>query len=199
MSDRRNWNYKWLEKNDANGKALLDIITETLLKDDQDYRTYQKDVSDYQDTRQALYGISKRENKNYKVNKLKDIRRRNGNAVLKSLATLDKQANKMHKKISLKLKVNPEMYFQTLLNEVKTQKSSLGAGGRVAPARRNIQRKRNLYLFTLSKKRIEKLKKEISQQTRKEMILEKGHVSLDKRKALTEYEKIQKAAERSQE
>lgn len=177
----------------------MDIITETLLKDDQDYRTYQKDVSDYQDTRQALYGISKRENKNYKVNKLKDIRRRNGNAVLKSLATLDKQANKMHKKISLKLKVNPEMYFQTLLNEVKTQKSSLGAGGRVAPARRNIQRKRNLYLFTLSKKRIEKLKKEISQQTRKEMILEKGHVSLDKRKALTEYEKIQKAAERSQE
>ena len=69
----------------------------------------------------------------------------------------------------------------------------------MAPARRNVPRKRNLYLFTLSKKRIEKLKKEISHQTRKEMILEKGHVSLDKRKALTEYEKIQKAAERSQE
>ncbi|MFY1731056.1 MobP2 family relaxase [Lactobacillus paragasseri] len=198
-ADRRNWNYKWLEKNDANGKALLDIITETLLKDDQDYRTYKKDISDYQDTRQALYGISKRENKNYKVNKLKDIRRRNGNAVLKSLATLDKQANKMHKKTPLKLRVNPEMYFQTLLNKAKTQKSSSGAGGRVAPARRNVPRKRNLYLFTLSKKRIEKLKKEISHQTRKEMILEKGHVSLDKRKALTEYEKIQKAAERSQE
>ena len=105
----------------------------------------------------------------------------------------------MHKKTPLKLRVNPEMYFQTLLNKAKTQKSSSGAGGRVAPARRNVPRKRNLYLFTLSKKRIEKLKKEISHQTRKEMILEKGHVSLDKRKALTEYEKIQKAAERSQE
>lgn len=69
----------------------------------------------------------------------------------------------------------------------------------MTPARRNIQRKKNLNLFILSKKRIEKLKKEISHQTRKEMILEKGHVSLDKRKALTEYEKIQKAAERSQE
>lgn len=41
-ADRRNWNYKWLEKNDANGKALLDIIPGTLLKDDQDYRTYKK-------------------------------------------------------------------------------------------------------------------------------------------------------------
>ncbi|WP_438821969.1 hypothetical protein, partial [Lactobacillus jensenii] len=54
-ADRRNWNYKLLEKNDANGKALLDIITETLLKDYQDYRTYKKDISYYQDTRQALY------------------------------------------------------------------------------------------------------------------------------------------------
>lgn len=43
------------------------------------------------------------------------------------------------------------------------------------------------------------MKKEISHQTRKEMILEKGNVSLNKRKALTEYEKIQKADERSQE
>lgn len=46
----------------------------------------------------------------------------------KILATLDKQANKMHKN-SFKIKVNPEMYFQTLLNKAKLKKFFRWSGG----------------------------------------------------------------------
>lgn len=195
--NRRNWNYKWLEKNDINGKALLDTITESLLKDDQDYQTYKKEVADYQDTRQALYGISKRENKNYKLNKLNDIRRRNGNAVLKSLLKLDKQASKIHGKIPLRL--NTKEYFQTILSGSTKSKDFLEIGSRVSPLKRKTLKNRNLNLFILNRNRINKIKKELQQKTKKEIILDKGNVALSKRKALTEYENMQKAAERSQE
>ena len=198
-TDRKNWNYKWLEKNDPNGKVLLDHLSDHLLKDDQDYEDFKKEVAEYQDNRQALYGISKRKNKNYELNKLNDIRRRNGNTILKNLRDLDRKANKFRNSLPLKEVTSPDSYFQTVVDKSK-QVESGRAGGRANPLRRKKQKKQfSPNLFTLSKARINKLKKDLSHQTKKDLIFEKSHVSFQKRQALKEYEEIQKAAERSEE
>ena len=120
---------------------------------------------------------SKRKNKNYELNKLNDIRRRNGNTILKNLRDLDKKANKFRHNLPLKEITSPDSYFQTVVEKSK-QVESGRAGGRMIPLRRKKQKKQfSPNLFTLSKTRINKLKKDLSHQTKKDLIFEKRHLA----------------------
>lgn len=190
-ADRRKWNYKWLEKNDQDAKEKLDHITDHLLEDYQDYDDWKKHIGAFQLDRQQLYGISKRDNKDYKENKLKDIRRRNGNTLLHKVAEMDKLANHYRQKIPLKNRTNPDKYIQEVLKEVKK-------GGHHSPPptvknHKSSNHSRKPSLAVINAQQMKKLEHKLKHQTRKSLEYDKDFVDRNKRKALNAHERIEEA------
>lgn len=207
---RRDWNYSYFEKNDPEGKSKLDKLTESLVKDDPEYQKFVKEVKNYQQNRQELYGKSKRKSKNYAENKLKDIRRRNGNTLLHELARMDKQAAQIRRKIKV-LPINRNSnYIQSVLKtlEYEQENREQEHRGEVRVRRKQINRInqkhkererkkwRSQFLTTQEKKKMEAM---LRKQTRKEIERQKALMSKETQRAMNEYERIQQEVQRSQQ
>lgn len=207
---RRDWNYSYFEKNDPEDKSKLDKLTESLVKDDPEYQKFVKEVKNYQQNRQELYGKSKRKSKNYAENKLKDIRRRNGNTLLHELARMDKQAAQIRRKIKV-LPINRNSnYIQSVLKtlEYEQENREQEHRGEVRVRRKQINRInqkhkererkkwRSQFLTTQEKKKMEAM---LRKQTRKEIERQKALMSKETQRAMNEYERIQQEVQRSQQ
>lgn len=207
---RRDWNYSYFEKNDPEGKSKLDKLTESLVKDDPEFQKFVKEVKNYQQNRQELYGKSKRKSKNYAENKLKDIRRRNGNTLLHELARMDKQAAQIRRKIKV-LPINRNSnYIQSVLKtlEYEQENREQEHRGEVRVRRKQINRInqkhkererkkwRSQFLTTQEKKKMEAM---LRKQTRKEIERQKALMSKETQRAMNEYERIQQEVQRSQQ
>ena len=208
-SNRQSWNYAFLEKFDKKTKKKLDHFTNELLKNNQDWKEYQELVISYQKNREELYGKSKRDNKDYAQNKIEDMKRRNGNAVLHVLAGLDKNANKYRKKLFadayLKDTVPTENYIQSVLRELDRQVKYKQTHPKVAYIKKiKSSKKKKLKSLNLSQPlythaSIGKLRKRLALQSKRELALAKSFTSKTKKEALREYEKMQAKEARSSE
>ncbi|WP_218969683.1 relaxase MobL, partial [Lactobacillus mulieris] len=186
-----------------------DHFTNELLKNNQDWKEYQELVISYQKNREELYGKSKRDNKDYAQNKIEDMKRRNGNAVLHVLAGLDKNANKYRKKLFadayLKDTVPTENYIQSVLRELDRQVKYKQTHPKVAYIKKiKSSKKKKLKSLNLSQPlythaSIGKLRKRLALQSKRELALAKSFTSKTKKEALREYEKMQAKEARSSE
>lgn len=203
-TSRRDWNYSYFEKHDPEGKKLLDNLTKELVKNDPDYKKYVKEVKEYQDNRQELYGVSKRDTKNYAKNKIKDITRRNGNTLLHEIAQIDKKAEKFRKKYNYLPIDKDSKYIQKILKNME-QENQVEQRKVVRPRKRNlVQEKKNKYKkqqrqFILSQREKKRMEMMLHQQTKKEIERQKAQMSKETQKAMNEYERIQREVQRSQE
>ncbi|WP_255409642.1 relaxase MobL [Lactobacillus sp. ESL0233] len=189
-TSRREWNYNKL--NSSQQKSLNKIV-DHLLSDNKDFQDWKNNVLKMQETRVALYGKSKRNTKNYASNQMygkEGIYARNGNALLHDLRELDKKANgNQRHRINLKDKVRPEQYVQSVLNEVQSKAKNYKNNSRKHSKEQNKATNRPKHLPRITKKQLQKIK------SNQEKVWEKQHVDFKTRKALREYEKMQRAVE----
>lgn len=202
---RRDWNYAYFEKNDLDGKKIIDNLTDGIIQNDPDYKKFVKEVKAYQENRQALYGISKRDSKNYAKNKLEDIKRRNGNTLLYSIAQIDKKAESYRKRFKYLPIDKNKNYIQTVLKNMQEQKEV--EQRKVVKPRKNINKEKekknrkkrqklNLFMSQQEKKKMEAM---LHRETKKEIERQKAQMSKETQRAMNEYEKLQKEVQRSQQ
>lgn len=198
---RREWFYNKLDKSQ---QKMSDHLVDELLKDNSDFQRYKDLVWKMQDDRQALYGKSKRENKNYAINQLygkEGIYARNGNALLADLRKIDKEANHNQRhRISFKDKVDPNDYIQSALKEIRKdaaeQKSKLDDSYRPhlrAKSKKSFKRHNYLKKPFISQSQIRKIK------SNQEKVFEKINADKETKKNLREFEKLQNEVEQELE
>lgn len=200
---RRDWFYNKLDKRQ---QKMSNHLVDELLKDNPDFQKYKDLVWKMQDDRQALYGKSKRENKNYAINQLygkEGIYARNGNALLSDLRKIDKQANHNQRhRISFKDKVDPNKYIQSALEEIRKEaavrKDKMQSDDEYTPhlhtEHKKFSKKHN-YLKRpfISQSQIRKIK------SNQEKVFEKINADKETRKNLREFEKLQNEVEQELE
>lgn len=191
------WQYNRLN---AEQKNTLDELVDYMLKDNKDYANWKKGIKQMQEDREALYGKSKRNNKDYAENQMHGkfgLYARNGNALLSDLKELDKKANSTGAKvIRMGKDYDSTDFIQSVLKQIKNE--TIKENGRMGQGvSREKKHKINFRLpqarLPLSKKQIHKIK------TRQEMVFEKAHVSYEKRKALNNYKEMQESDINSQD
>lgn len=172
--DRRKWNYGSLKKEQ---KQKLDIIVDSILKDDPDYQELKNNIHRYSENRNELYGKTDRESKNYERNKLVEIQKRNGNALLFALKNMDRKATFYRKKIPISPGSNPNTYIQEVLKILEDgQKSSYIHRSEKQDFKKQLKLRRPV----LNRARVNKIVR----------IFDKQTISLEKRRALQEYERM---------
>ncbi|WP_208423008.1 MobP2 family relaxase [Latilactobacillus fragifolii] len=98
--DRNKWHYgdpnKSSNRNqvDNQTRTRLDQLTKRLMKDNPTYKEYVRLVKKEYVVSQSIYGESTRDSKNYEKNKLADINKRMGNAILNDLKDYNNTARK---------------------------------------------------------------------------------------------------------
>lgn len=196
---RREWFYNKLNKRQ---QKMSNHLVDELLKDNSDFQKYKDLVWKMQDDRQALYGKSKRENKNYAINQLygkEGIYARNGNALLSDLRKIDKQANHNQRhRVSFKEKVDPNDYIQSALKEIRKDAAEQKSDDSYTPhPRLKIKKsfKRHNYLKKpfINQSQIRKIK------SNQEKVFEKINADKETKKNLREFEKLQNEVEQELE
>ncbi|WP_281829828.1 MULTISPECIES: MobP2 family relaxase [Lactobacillus] len=113
--NKQKWHYASLQKDQ---KELLNGVTDKLLSNNKDYNHLKLNISRYSANREEIYGKSKRQSKNYTQNKMQDIQKRVGNALLHELSSQMIKQDKRKKKIQTTLTT-----FDFQKNGIKPQAS----------------------------------------------------------------------------
>lgn len=90
-ANKKNWNYKNISENNPKAKEKIDLLTNSLMFDNNKYQEYIVKVKEESNYRKELFGETSREDKDYFENKKADINKRLGNSLLKEMKN---QSNK---------------------------------------------------------------------------------------------------------
>lgn len=116
--DRHDWHYGDPDKSsnrnqvDQQTRKRLDQVTKRLMKDNPTYKEYARLVKKEHVVSQSIYGESTRDSKNYERNKMADINKRMGNAILNDLKDYNNTARKKMRCLS-KTKFDQQRFFNT--------------------------------------------------------------------------------------
>lgn len=190
-TNKKKWHYASLHKSQ---KERINKITNQLLSNNDDYQELQLDIATYSNNREDIYGKTKRNSKNYKENKLSDIQKRLGNALLHELMNQTKTQEKRKKAVKSQLntgnlKNNWNSTVRTIHRLTSTQ------------FQEKQEKKKKKFLKKLSQQKAdrqfkEKLKFTISKdyltelQRRMNIAFDKENTNYDKRQKLMQFQQM---------
>lgn len=184
--DRRKWNYGSLS---VNQKKKLNNLVDMTLVNDQEYVDLKESIKRYSENRIDMYGQTTRSQKDYEKNKLAEIQKRNGNAILSELKKTDRQAKFARSKLKLPEVADPDHYIEAALEVTERFTYSIQQKQINPLSKKKNQKKQTLPIrYTRAKAR------KIAN-----MFSKKKTTSFAKQKALSAYEQLQAQVERARE
>lgn len=184
--NRRKWNYGSLSMNQ---KKKLNNLVDMTLVNDQDYVDLKESIKQYSDNRIDTYGQTTRSQKDYKKNKLAEIQKRNGNAILGELKKTDRQAKFARSKLKLPEVADPDHYIEAAL-EVTERLTHPSQNKQINPLSKKKNQKKQTIPIRFTRAKARKIAN---------MFSKKKTTSFAKQKALSAYEQLQAQVERARE
>lgn len=112
-SNKKYWSYSSKQVSNET-REKMDELTSLLMNDNKYLAEFKRDVKKESDYRIGLYGDTKRDNKDYYQNKMVDMNKRMGNALLKEMKEMDKE-----KYLSTKKKKQVHQTFEQINKSTK--------------------------------------------------------------------------------
>lgn len=144
-SNKKHWQYgsKYMPEI---AREKIDVLTNSLMKDNKNFKEYVEKTEEESFYRKELFGESSRTDKDYASNKMKDINKRMGNALLKEMKNGSLQVEK-NRSIFIKDKQN---------NSSMWQKNNNRFNGKLAATNTNLRKIKRVLNDDYDKYRAEK-------------------------------------------
>lgn len=144
-SNKKHWQYgsKYMSES---AREKIDILTNALMKDNESFKEYVEKIEDESFYRKELFGESSRTDKDYASNKMKDINKRMGNALLREM-----------KKGSLQAENNRTIFLKDKqIHRSTWQKNNNRFNGKLAATNTNLKKIKRVLNDDYDKYRAEK-------------------------------------------